>query len=261
MNKKISEFNQITTRNNNDWLLIEEASTGAYKRIKVSDFIANLGGTTTGDPHWNNTVALMHLNGNQGSTNFTDVKGKTVTRSGDVIISTAQSKFGGASAYFDGSGDGLSVAASSDFSFGLSNLTIELFIYPTNLTGYRQLMGSGGYATPSSGSWRLYSNGSALELWQATPNVRLINGGNLAVNTWHHVAITQESGVLKLWLNGNLINSYTNTINWNDGGSNGLTIGGTAFSFSGYIDELRVTKGICRYTNTFTPPNTAFLDS
>lgn len=259
--KKISQYDPITARNNNDWLLIEEASTGAYKRIKISDFIANLGGTPIGDSYWANTVLLMHFNGSNGSTNFIDVKNKTVTRSGNVIISTTQSKFGGASGYFDGDGDGLSLAASNDFSFGLANLTAEFFVNPSNLTGYRQLIGSGGYSVPSSGAWRLYSNGSTLELWQATPNLRLINGGTLVLNTWHHVAITQESAVLKLWLNGNLVGSYTNTINWNDGGNNGLTIGGTAFSFNGYIDELRITKGVCRYTASFTPPTSAFLDS
>jgi hypothetical protein len=47
MNKKITQFPQIITRNNDDWLLIEEAASGAYKRIKVSDFIAGLSNTST----------------------------------------------------------------------------------------------------------------------------------------------------------------------------------------------------------------------
>lgn len=214
----------------------------------------------TSDIYFGQVVFLSHFDGANNSATFTDIKGHSITRNGNVVISTSLSKFGGASAYFDGS-SGLIVAASPDFSFGLSDLTVEFSVYGDNLTGYRHLVGSGGYATPSSGAWRLYTNNSQLELWQALPNTMLISGGSLSLNTWNYVAITQLSGVLKLWLDGILIGQATNTIAWNDGQNNGLTIGGSVFGLNGYIDDLRISKGIARYTQNFVPPTSSFANS
>lgn len=210
----------------------------------------------TNDPYFSNVVLLMHMDGANNSTVFTDIKGHPITRNGNAVISTGHSKFGGASAYFDGN-DGLTVAASPDLAFGLSDLTIEFFTKINDLISYHHLIGSGGYSIPSSGGWRLYTNDNQMELWQATPNTKLISGGMLMSDTWHHIAITQMSGILKLWLDGAFIGQYTNNIEWNDGQNKGLTIGGSAFGLNGYIDELRITKA-ARYTQNFTPPTTPF---
>ncbi|MGE3298622.1 MAG: phage tail protein, partial [Porticoccaceae bacterium] len=70
------------------------------------------------DPYWNNVVALLHMDGTNGSTTFTDQKGHTFTATGNAQISTAQSKFGGASALFDGTGDLVSSADHADWALG-----------------------------------------------------------------------------------------------------------------------------------------------
>ena len=91
------------------------------------------------DAYFSDVVLLLHMGGTDGSTTFTDEKGHTVTANGDAQIDTAQSKFGGASALFDGSGDYLSVADSADFEFGSSDFTIDGWV---RLHGYATLNGS-----------------------------------------------------------------------------------------------------------------------
>jgi hypothetical protein len=78
------------------------------------------------DPNYASVSLLLHMDGTNGSTVFTDLSPvpKVVTRFGDAQISTAQSKFGGSSAYFDGTGDYLTVASSADFGFGTGDFTI-----------------------------------------------------------------------------------------------------------------------------------------
>lgn len=84
-----------------------------------------------GDPYWANVVSLLHMDGANGSTTFTDQKGKTWTPNGNVQISTAQSVFGGSSAAFDGVNDSLSIASHADFGFGTGDWTVECFVRQT----------------------------------------------------------------------------------------------------------------------------------
>ena len=84
----------------------------------------------TYDPFAANTVLAMHMDGTNGSTTFYDQCGKTVTANGNAQINTAQSKFGGSSAYFDGTGDYLSLGASvpTDLQIGGGGFTIEFWL-------------------------------------------------------------------------------------------------------------------------------------
>ena len=64
-----------------------------------------------------NTIAYYPLNTNSNDASTY----KQVTANGDTKISTAQSKFGGASGLFDGTGDYLSVPDNDDWYFGTEN--------------------------------------------------------------------------------------------------------------------------------------------
>ena len=98
------------------------------------------------DPYFNNVVLLLHMNGANSGTTFTDSSSfaRTVTTYGDAKTSTTQSKFNGSSGLFDGTTDRLSVPASSDFNMGSGDFTIETWIYPTTLGGTQYLFDSGG---------------------------------------------------------------------------------------------------------------------
>jgi hypothetical protein len=86
----------------------------------------------------------------------------------------------------------------------------------------------------------------------------LIGSSTLSTNTWYHIAVTRASGTLKIWLNGVQDATVANSTNWSD---TTFVVGATpnAVNFmTGYIDELRLTKGYARYTATFTVPDQAF---
>jgi hypothetical protein len=227
------------------------------------------------DPDFANVSLLLHGNGTNGSTTFTDnsPSPKTVTAVGNAQISTAQSKFGGASIEFDKVADRLTLAASSDFAFGTGDFTVELWAYSRDVLGANQrgflqispvagglstsyvngiFIAQGGDATGGVLTGGLYAN--------INNNYVGSNTAVLSTNTWFHVALTRASGTVRLFFNGNVHASITNTSNVT--GSN-LVVGGyydTAFLYDGYIDDLRITKGVARYTSNFSVPPAQFPD-
>jgi hypothetical protein len=183
---------------------------------------------------------------------------------GNAQISTTQSKFGGSSMYFDGTGDYLvpNVATSNLYAFGSGDWTVEMWVYSaTNqsamLLDWRPTSTSGAYIT-----WYL---GTGVPVLFVDAADRIIGGSAIPTNAWVHLAICRASGSTKMFVNGTQSGStysdsnvYLNSANRPLIASNGFTIGGSPSYFTGYIDDLRVTKGIARYTSNFTPPTTAF---
>ena len=75
--------------------------------------------------------------------------------------------------------------------------------------------------------------------------------------TWYHVAVVRNSGTTKLYINGTQLFSVTDTTNYT---GTVLGVGGiysTAYLMNGYLQDLRITRGIARYTTNFTPPTAA----
>jgi hypothetical protein len=220
-------------------------------------------GTTTGDVYYPQTSLLMHFNGTNGSTTMTDNSKNVLvaTAVGNAKLSTAQSKFGGSSLLLDGTGDYLTFPANSEFAFGTGNFTIECWIYFAAGSTYR-----GIFSTRATSSTSVTTNGSfgvnaenGIFLWT---NTFIINyTTNIGTNQWVHVALCRNGSSLKAFANGTEVGSTTYTDNLT---GNLATIGANgdgSEAFNGYIDELRITKGIARYTGNFTPSTTQFLDS
>jgi len=229
-------------------------------------------GTTTGDVYYPQTSLLMHFNGTNGSTTMTDSSKNNVsfTVNGNSQISTAQSKFGGASILFDGTGDYLSSPSTSNFAFGTGDFTIECWAYKNSGTnnGILHLSSTAGglqansstnlaIALFSTGTGTFYANNTSYNTSAFTNTT----------NTWNHYAIVRSNGVTKLYFNGNLVTdigtsgAITDTTNYT---GTYLAIGGyysTSYLWNGYIDEFRITNGVARYTSNFTPPTAQFLDS
>jgi len=208
---------------------------------------------------------LLHGNGTNGSTTITDssLTPKTVTAVGNAQISTAESKFGGASIGCISPSGQLSVAASQDFAFGSGDFTIELWYYPTTdtsnqfvFTQYTSTQGIGSHGLTfnyeiNNITW--YLNGNA--------STRILQTGGLpAINAWTHIAGVRNNGVVKLYFNGVAL-ADQETILSSMGKSNEVfEFGSSIKPVIGYMDDIRITKGVARYTANFTPPTAPFPD-
>ena len=219
------------------------------------------------DPDFANVSLLLHGNGANGSTTIIDSSPtpKTVTAVGNAQISTAQSKFGGASILLDGAGDYLQSPSSTDFQLGTGDFTLELWIYSLGFAGAPNFNDYGAlfdYRTANVSQVNVlltFLGSSTLVLY--VNGATRIAGSAISTNTWTHVALSRTSGTTKLFINGSQegsnyadTNSYTSSVF-----RTGSNIAGDAF-FNGYIDDLRITKGIARYTSNFTPPTAPFPD-
>jgi YD repeat-containing protein len=206
---------------------------------------------------------LLHGDGANNSTVMTDNAStpKTVAAVGNARISTTQSKFGGSAMAFDGDNDYLTVPASpgNDFNFGTGDFTIEAWIYPLSLSSpqYQSIFGGG------SGEFIFLLNNATVEVGRFYI-AGIAGGGPVTANAWQHIAVSRAGTTLKVFVGGVQKASVTDSTNITYAGV--PRIGGSSnpsnFAyFNGYLDDLRITKGVARYTGSFTPPAQAFPDA
>ena len=219
----------------------------------------------TSDQYYSDVSLLLHMNGTDGSTTFTDSSngGHTASVNGGAVISTDQSKFGGGSYEGNGSNSYLSYAASSDFDFGTGDFTVEHWFY-LNSASDSGAMVDAWHGSSASGGWQTYYRSASTDLrfyLKSGSTTKIISTGSVSANTWYHIAVTRESGTVKIYLDGVLKDSVSDS--GNVGFSNKtLSIGRQTDSSSGilngYLDEVRITKGVARYTADFTPQTREF---
>jgi len=174
---------------------------------------------------------------------------------GDAQVSTSVKKFGSGSMAFDGTGDYLKQPASVNLSFGSGDFTLECWAYFTSVANFPTLTDS-RVTSSSTAGFNLGLSTAKVQIY--TTSQVLIGATTLSANTWYHIAVTRASGTLKIWLNGVQDATVANSTNWSD---TTFLVGATPTPtnyMTGYIDDLRVTKGYARYTSTFTPPTAAF---
>lgn len=213
------------------------------------------------DPYWSQTTLIMPMDGVDGATTFSDVKGGTLTTIGNAHISADASVFGGASAYFDGAASAVETAVADAYGFEAGDFTIELFVSgdPVQPNTYPVIIGGGLSWTTSS--WMLQLDHAA---YRGKPSLLCYGkGGDILVGTtnlmdgqWHHVAVTRFGNTWRLFIDGvlNVEASFSGNLN---GATGKLRIGGGEGSneaMKGYLDDIRVTKGVARYLANFTPP-------
>lgn len=212
------------------------------------------------------TVLLLHMNGT-GQT-FVDEMGHTVTAVGNATQTTAQKKWGTASALFDGTGDGLSLADSDDWYWPAA-WTVEFEInFNSLVTGYQVIFSQEVdtnnrilfYKNSADNKFVFRAHGSGTYLGFDMPTAPSITTG-----TWYHFRIVYTGTIFYFFINGV---SQTITGAYNIAMPNlaaPLIIGyentsGTTpnYFFNGYLDEFRISKGIARSTGAFTRPTMAF---
>lgn len=236
---------------------VSDATTGAFSCAAL-DTSAHYALTLDGevaeyDPYWNSVVLAMHMD----DAGLSDLKGHAVTLSGNAARSSAQSKFGGYSAAFEGSGGLVAIASSSDFAFNTGDFTIE-FWYWQSVAGTAHLVDCRPTESNNGAYVCLYVSSSAkISLWVNSAD--RITGGAVTTGTWNHVALCRSGGSTRLFVNGAQAGStYADTTSYISSPVNIGASGNFATVLKGYIDDLRITKGVARYTANFTPPSSAF---
>jgi len=209
---------------------------------------------------------LLHMNGANNSTTFTDESGRTWTASGNAKISTTQYKFGGASGYFDGTGDYISASDSLDWQLdGGSNSnewTIDFWVRFDNVGSNR---GFCGQKVDNNNLWRfLYNtNVGGIQFRQrqsASITIDLSFAWSPSTNTWYHVALVKQGTTgYNCFIDGTQIGTTQTDTTPMANFAASMTIGGIdGFLMLGYVDEFRISKGVARWTSNFTPQACAY---
>lgn len=182
---------------------------------------------------------------------------KIVTVHGNAQLSTAEKKFGPSSLALDGTGDYLKVASQPDFGFGTDDFTIEFWVYRNNAAlteGFLDFKTTNPQVTPN-----IYAVGSNLYYF-TNGSVRITGTAAIPLaNTWYHIAVSRVSGNTRMFVNGAQVGStYADANNYI---TTQLVIGNNyvyTAGLNGYMDDLRISKGLGRYTSGgFTAPTTA----
>lgn len=225
--------------------------------------------TVAPDPYWVAVLSLLSLEGPNNGTSISDKKGRAWAPSGQAKLSTDQAKFGGSSLFLDGTSNTyVTTANTTDFQFGSGNLTIEMFVRPAS-------------AGMLVASWRGFVANICSWLVKRTPvgqlgfrygvagvNNEFLSTATIPLNVWTHVAVVRNGTSILLFVNGVLDSTHTLVGELNYYANEPVVIGAyhvTADSaggdrYTGYIDEMRITKGVARYTSSFTPPDRVFPD-
>lgn len=206
--------------------------------------------TLGGDASYASVGLLMKADGADDSIVFTDSGpgAKTITRQGTPVVDTAQSKFGGSSAYITG-GNYLTTPAHADFEMGSGDFTVEAWLRFAT-TADMAFLGSTG-----NGGWDFSFLGAEFRLGRVNTAWDFTVAFTRTIDTWYHVAVVRQSGKIGFFVDGDLKGMTSNTNAYSP--VTNLTIGSANASerkFNGWIDDLRVTKGVARYPLAFTPP-------
>jgi hypothetical protein len=233
---------------------------------------ATIATSASGDPYFKNVVLLLSMD-----TGFVDLSSyaRPFTNSPGAVINSSVKMYGTASGEFDGA-SGIAVTTKNvDMGFGSGDFTVEAWIYLRSGGKSACIISEQHVGTPITFAFGVHGAGGGFEgfgqrlffgSYYYGWYVHLVADRDVPLNQWAHVATVRSGNQLFIFLNGVRV-AYT-TINytfpeptlgfnigrrWDNTSSNPF--------FDGYIDELRVTKGVARYTLNFTPPSTAFPTS
>lgn len=205
------------------------------------------------DSAFSGVSLLMHLDNS-----VADVKGSATTLSGAKVSST-ESKFGGYSTYASVGGNTIRLPSAATVS-GSQDFTVEMWVKPTAYpASYGQLMTStttGGFATSITSTGRIWTGRALMAgVFETT--------GTVPLNQWSHLAYVRSGNNLKVFINGTQAGSFSITFGSWAAGDALLFVDGNGSSvplLNTYMDELRITKGVARYTAPFTAPTAPFAN-
>lgn len=208
---------------------------------------------------------LLHMDGANLSTTFTDESGKTWTPSGHAKLVTAVKQLGTASGVFDGTDDYISTPNHADLDLGTGDWTIDFWVrrngQQTDTIGLlNATSGSTGYGVVMRSTHKisLYSN------MTGTWAQNIMGGTTISDLTWTHVAVVRYGNTITLYVAGNSDGTFDCTGRTVSSGGAGAFIGwnnnagGVSRYLNGWMDEVRLSKGIARWIANFTPPTAPY---
>lgn len=225
----------------------------------------------TPEPFFSNTSLLLHFDGTNGQTTTVDSGNfnRSVTLSG-ATLSTAGPKFGTAALSMTATSHVATVPTSAQLEFGSGDFTVEFWAKPnTSQNGRSAVIHQVTNSTFTNIQYLIGTdsgaNGWSLQCFVGG-TLYVAQGGVQLVNQWQHVAGVRSGGNIMLFVDGVLIATTAITGALNAPGSASLRVGTrvdtpATYQFLGEIDDLRITKGVARYTSSFTPPTAAHPDA
>ena len=205
------------------------------------------------------TNTSLLLNGTNAGI-FDNAINNNLTTVGNAQVSTSVTKYGTGSMYFDGTGDWLTSPDTPNLQLGTGNFTIEGWVYLNAVGAARGFVSKGTSTT----GWSLSTNSSNQVVFSYTSST-ITSTGTLSVSTWYFITVVREgagTNQTKIYINGT--NDGTGTVATDFNQTSIMYVGADRVggsALNGYIDDLRITKGVARYTANFTPPTSAFPNS
>ena len=206
------------------------------------------------DPFFDNVSLLLKMNGPNNGSIFTDssLNNNVVTAVSNARTSTAitMANFE-QSLSLPGDGSRINWQNSQLFAFRTGDLTVEFWVYRTTNPSLVRFIGCG--------SWGIELGSGLNTKWGSPAGERILTAPP-PLNRWVHVAFCRAAGIIRLFYNGVLQASNTDTGDISStAGTAYLGADNTGtFPFGGYLDELRITKGIARYVSNFQTPTGPF---
>jgi hypothetical protein len=248
-------------------------------KIGYSFYTGTFKGTFTADTTTTRIILYAHPSGSTSYDNISvkattirdysaDIKGsgtnKTFTPAGDAGVRSPHGDNGfqvhgyyGSALQFDGSGDYFSIPHSSDFNFSTGDFTAECWINPTSLPSgdkcILEFRGSGG----GSDGWVWFINSSNVMQIYDGGTLYTAASGTIIANQLNHIAISRKSGIFTYYLNGAAVGTLTTYTTSTNASSTGIRIGirqDTTNGYHGFIQDLRIYKGVAKYTGGFDVP-------
>ena len=279
----------VLKRNSGTWrLLVDGVSQGTYSNSTGINFTSNmfLGKNTTAAGYYtgnisdfkiefsstsastatvptsptSSTGAELHIKGTDASIIDKAQKNNTILN-GNTTGSTTQAKFSAKSMYFDGTDDYISMG---DFESLPGDFTMEAWVYMTSVAAEgivcRGRNTAGGHLWYiENGVMKFRGYNSSGSMYGSDIAINAV----LGTNTWYHLAVTRSGSTIRMFING-VLNANTGTMSPTNVPMNStadMEIGGYTYSgshvlpFSGYMQDVRITKGLARYTSSFTAPS------
>lgn len=254
----------LTRLGNANWVLAAyQPDDGPFMAENIDDSSSMTVSAVTGDTTLtvssvidSDLKLLMHFNGIDGTSAFIDDTGKVFTANGDAHIETDQSKFGGSSAYFDGTGDYAVSETLQTASFEpAGDFTIHFWYYNSSSV-------SDGvpfcYYVNGSNRWQFeFNSDGTLEFVLRKAGVDVLtlssSSGTLQADGWHHIALSRDGNTFRLFHDGAVADSdtYAGTFIGTNGKVYLGSLDGASAMWTGYLDELVYTSDLL-YTADFS---------